>query len=185
MTLEKIQEYVASKSDEMLGALQSIVDLDSPTYDREASNRVADELQGLMQEVGLEVERIDTTPIPASKEPVGDHLIGRLSSRDGDARHRALLVGHYDTVFPRGAVEQRPFRRENGKAFGPGIFDMKGGLVVALYAVGCLEAIGLAKKLQLTIFMNSDEEDGSAHVGRRGRKPAVNVDLTCSFPSAR
>jgi glutamate carboxypeptidase len=72
-----------------------------------------------------------------------------------------LLLGHMDTVWPLGETQRRPFRVAGEKATGPGVFDMKGGLVVGLYAVAALRDLGLHPAHRLVFLLNSDEEVGS------------------------
>ena len=87
----------------------------------------------------------------------GDHL--RISWGQGD--RQLLLLGHMDTVWPMGEVQRRPFRVSQDKATGPGVFDMKGGLVIALYAVMAMQELGLKPAHRLVFLFNSDEEVGS------------------------
>ncbi len=87
----------------------------------------------------------------------GEHL--RISW--GQGNRQLLLLGHMDTVWPMGEAQRRPFRVSHDKATGPGAFDMKGGLVIALYAVMALQELGLRPVHRLVFLFNSDEEVGS------------------------
>lgn len=84
----------------------------------------------------------------------------RVSLR-GRGRGNVMLMGHLDTVYPTGTVAERPLRTEGTRLIGPGVCDMKGGLVVGLYALRALEEAGLDGFGELTFFFNSDEEVGS------------------------
>ena len=74
-----------------------------------------------------------------------------------------LLVGHIDTVWPIGTLAHMPVRSEAGRLHGPGVYDMKGGLVQAIYALRAIEALGLKLSSPVTLFVNTDEEIGSPH----------------------
>jgi glutamate carboxypeptidase len=87
----------------------------------------------------------------------GDHLRAEIGS--GDAQ--ILLLGHYDTVWPVGQLERMPLREENGRLHGPGVFDMKAGLVIAWMAVRALRASGTAWPARVVMLATSDEEVGS------------------------
>ncbi len=72
------------------------------------------------------------------------------------ARRRVLLVGHHDTVFPLGTLAARPFTVADGRATGPGVFDMKGGIVAAVHAIAALE-----DRTGVELLVTADEEVGS------------------------
>jgi glutamate carboxypeptidase len=80
---------------------------------------------------------------------------------DQEARFDFLFLGHMDTVFPKGTAGRRPFSIREGRAYGPGVCDMKGGLVTALHVAEVVEQAGLAAQLSICIAFNSDEEVGS------------------------
>jgi glutamate carboxypeptidase len=90
----------------------------------------------------------------------GDHLLVRLPARQRRAR-RILLLGHLDTVYELGTLERMPFRIAGGRAWGPGSFDMKGGLVLALAAVDALAACGVEPESEIACLWTADEEVGS------------------------
>jgi glutamate carboxypeptidase len=126
---------------EPLSLLRELVEIESPTYSpgvRRVAARMADELDAL----GGDVRILD-----------GDHVVAEL---DGDGEP-LLLLGHTDTVWEEGTLETMPFRIEGGLAFGPGVYDMKGCLVVLL------EAIRTARpgRRALRVFLTADEEHGS------------------------
>lgn len=148
----RIAAYVSSHLEEFLAVLQDVVDLESHTYgDRQVKDRCGSYLKELFEGIGFQVEAVDAGEI-------GFHLSGKL----GDHQDKVLLVGHYDTVFPTGTTRERPFSRQGDRAFGPGIFDMKGGLVGFYMAVKALKELDLlpADK-EVDFFFNCDEEAGS------------------------
>jgi glutamate carboxypeptidase len=134
-----------------LDDLRALVNINSGTYTPEGVARVADYLQPLFEATGCVVERI-----PGEK--MGPQLIAR---RSGNGKGRVLIVGHMDTVFPDGEADRRPFDIHDGCAYGPGVFDMKSGLLVAAYAICGLVERDEAPWETLTMICNSDEEIGS------------------------
>jgi len=139
-----------TRLDDFLSDLAQIVNIDSGTYTPDGIARVADVLQPRFEAAGALVERIP------GKGEYGPHLIARWPGR---GKGRILLIGHMDTVFPEGEVARRPFRIEDGRAYGPGVMDMKSGLLVAFYTVKILREE--APWAELTLLCNSDEEVGS------------------------
>ncbi|PSM44750.1 2-dehydropantoate 2-reductase [Streptomyces dioscori] len=92
----------------------------------------------------------------------GDILVRRYPARDAVAEdgRPVLLLGHYDTVWPTGTLDDWPFRRHGDHISGPGVFDMKAGLVQAVWALRALDALGLPRPA-CTLMLNGDEETGS------------------------
>src|SRR5688572_18120716 len=115
-------------------AIESLVRIESPTPDKAAVDRCGAHVAALMREIGGEVEII-TQPV------AGNHVRGVFAGPEGP-RHNVLLLGHFDTVWDLGQLERMPLVERDGKLFGPGIFDMKGGLSIALQAVRALRAAG-------------------------------------------
>lgn len=138
-----------SQQEQFLDDLRTLVNIDSGTYTPHGVARVADELGTRFREAGADVERV------AAGE-YGPNLIARWR---GAGTGRILLVGHMDTVFPEGETSRRPFRIEDGRALGPGVMDMKSGLLTGLYAIRALA--DTAPWAELTFLCNSDEEVGS------------------------
>jgi len=151
---DAILGWLKTHEGEAIAFLEALVNQDSGTYDREAVNRVGEVLARAYADLGFSVERIPQTEF-------GDHILAR---RVGTASGKSLLcIGHMDTVFPAGTAASRPFRIEAGRATGPGVVDMKGGLTVLLFAFKALAAIDspLYQRLGFSILINSDEEIGS------------------------
>jgi glutamate carboxypeptidase len=103
------------------------------------------------------LEGLDFATELLPQDRVGDHVVGRRPSRNGK---QILLVGHCDTVFSHGTLAERPWRVEDGLAYGPGVYDMKGGIAILLTALDALRATGsrLWAETGITVFFNSDEE---------------------------
>lgn len=137
--------------------LKTIVNIDSGTYTRVGINQIAAYLQTRFHDFGFE------TSIEEQQE-YGNHLV---ATHQGTAPNgpRILVIGHTDTVFPEGDVARRPFtlseRQGRPIASGPGILDMKAGLLMGMYALHLLIQAREANYQSVTFIWNSDEEIGS------------------------
>lgn len=154
--MSQILEYLLDHQQAMTQELEALVNLESPSNERAAVNAVGDFLADALGKLEANVERLPQAAF-------GDHL--RI--RWGVGESQILLLGHMDTVWSTGEIEKRPFRalkdKSTGvlKGMGPGIFDMKGGLVIGLYALTALRKLGFTPAHRLVFLLNSDEECGS------------------------
>src|SRR6185437_7988958 len=128
METTTVLEAAQAQVESFLSDLAQLVNIDSGTYTPAGVARVSDALQWRFEASGALVERVDG-------KQYGPHLVARWP---GAGKGRILLIGHMDTVFPEGEVAQRPFRVEEGRAYGPGVMDMKSGLLVGVYAARLL-----------------------------------------------
>ncbi len=124
---------------------------------------LAAELEGL----GFRVRRL-------RGRGTGDHLYARPARRARGAP-RQLLVGHLDTVWPLGTLEEMPVRRDDGRLHGPGTYDMKGGLVQMLFSLGALGSLEIPIGATPVVLVNSDEEIGSPDSTRHLRQLACRA----------
>jgi glutamate carboxypeptidase len=106
----------------------------------------------------------------------GDHVRAEVWLGEGRPTGQILALGHMDTVYPLGTLAKTPFRISGGRAWGPGTFDMKGGLVLALFAVDALRAAGLKPRKRFVFLWTSDEEIGSATSRRAIEQEARRSD---------
>jgi glutamate carboxypeptidase len=137
--------------EEQIEFLARLVNHDSGTDDVMDVNRVGSMLADKLDGLGFAVRRI-------SQDRFGDHLV---ADKPGTGSKRFLFVGHFDTVFPSGTVKERPFRIDpEGRAWGPGVYDMKGGLAAVLYALRAHKEARTHTWVEtnLAIVFNSDEE---------------------------
>jgi glutamate carboxypeptidase len=149
-----------------------LVRLESPSEDKTAVDRCGGELERRLRAIGASVERL-------RQETRGDHLRARWpdveqgqggrptgqgrrhkGEEEADAR-QILLLGHFDTVWPIGSLERMPVREVDGRLHGPGVFDMKAGIAIALLAMRALAALDLAEGVQVVMLWTTDEEIGS------------------------
>src|SRR5947208_12704432 len=151
--IEQAQKHM----DEYLHDLKTIVNIDSGTYTKAGIDRVSAYLQNRFQALGFST-RFD------KQEQYGDHLIATHIGQSQDGP-RILLIGHIDTVLPDREAERRPFtiNQHNGThiATGPGVLDMKSGVLIGMYALRLLIENQQAHYSKVTFICNSDEEIGS------------------------
>ncbi|MFI6131491.1 M20/M25/M40 family metallo-hydrolase [Micromonospora sp. NPDC051141] len=159
--------------------LARLVAVDSGSGQFDGLREVFDLVQGWCLGAGLSVERAPVAD-PAGR-PLGDVLVAR---RRGAGTRRILLAGHLDTVFPPGTAAARPFRVQDGRAYGPGVSDDKGGVLAGLAAVEVLAALDRHRYGELVLVCTPDEEIGS--VGSRpllrtlGAEADVALCLECA-----
>jgi glutamate carboxypeptidase len=132
-----------------LELLQAVVELESPSDDKSACDALAQYLRDRLTDAGADVQL-------HPNETRGDHVEARFGT---GGERPALILCHYDTVWPVGTLAKRPFRVENGRAYGPGVFDMKTSLVMVEQIVRRAQQQRLPRPV--TILLSSDEEVGS------------------------
>ena len=164
-----------------LADLRELVAIDSGTDDPAGVNAVLDILEGWMRGDGWELERHRCGPLQDGTAR-SDLLVGRI---EGRGRGRVLLVGHADTVFERGTAAVRPLRVEGGRVLGPGVCDMKGGLVLGLAAVRALSEGGREGLGRVTFLITPDEEIGSPGSREGIRAEARDHDVAFVLEAAR
>jgi len=149
-----LQRAVAAREARFLVELESLVNIDCGSYTPGGVNRIADFVAAQLTELGATVERIPHRPAQGEAQ-LGDLVIGHLAGTGP----RLLVIGHMDTVFDPGTAAGRPFRVEGARGTGPGITDMKAGLLAGLHAIAALHQLGVHPAL--TFVANPDEEIGS------------------------
>ena len=139
---------------DMLGVLRRFVTSESPSLEKAAADRCCTVVAKEWRKSGAHVERIP-------QKHRGDHLRVTFTTDKSRPLGQLLVLGHYDTVYSTETLEKMPFRISRGKAYGPGIFDMKAGIVQALFALQALQRAKLRPKKQIVFLWTSDEEIGS------------------------
>jgi glutamate carboxypeptidase len=151
-----VLEFLEARRGEMLALTRALVETESPSGDVEGSRAVVE----LLVESAGKIDGI--TSIERIESPgYGEHL--RVCAF-GDARGESgtiLLMGHTDTVHPRGSVKERPWREQDGRVYGPGIFDMKANCALALEVIGSCAALNLMPRRPVVLLLTCDEETGS------------------------
>ncbi|MBR0967521.1 M20 family metallopeptidase [Bradyrhizobium diazoefficiens] len=153
-------------SQTILDGIRRWVEIETPTEAPEQVNKLISLVAEQYRDLPVTLERI------AGVDGCGDHLVARTIW--GQDAPGILVLSHLDTVHPMGFIERLPFRIEGDSAFGPGIYDMKGGAYIAHHAFGALCATTDRSPLGITHIFTSDEEIGSpnsrALIEREGRK---------------
>ena len=139
---------------DMLRTLRRFVTSESPSLEKAAADRCCTVVAKEWQKNSAHVERVP-------QKHRGDHLRVTFASDNSRAPGQLLVLGHYDTVYSTGTLKEMPFRISGGEAYGPGIFDMKAGIVQALFALQALQRAKLHPKKQIVFLWTSDEEIGS------------------------
>jgi glutamate carboxypeptidase len=156
MNIEEIMINFEARKPEMIALLKKLVESESPSDNKAAVDRVGTLVAEECHRLGADVEFVPNSV-------TGDHVVARFDPPAGslsEKEHGILLMHHMDTVFPIGTLEKMPFYEKDDKIFGPGVLDMKGGIVVSLVAIAALKEAGLLKR-PVTLLATSDEEIGS------------------------
>ena len=184
-----IRERLQARQQEMVAQLERWVALNTGTFNRPGLEAFAQLLVTPLLELGFEVERhsewLDAYP-GHGRVGVGPLIVARRPG-PGPASQRFLVLGHYDTVFEPDSPFQsyRLDRDDPLRAIGPGVSDMKGGLVVLFFALRALAESGDLDRAQWTVLLNADEEIGSLSTRLRIEAEARKATLGFVFESAR
>ena len=150
-TTDAVLSWLALRGDEMESLLHRLVDIDSNSFDKAGTDAVGDAVIEVLQADGIAVERIPKTGF-------GDVLRAEVPGRQ--ANSYALMMGHRDTVFKKGTVATRGYTRDGDLAFGPGVCDMKAGLVSNIFTLRAIKAAG-GLSFPVVALFTADEEIGS------------------------
>ena len=148
--MSNLLSWCAAERDWLRETIETLVRLESPTTSKAAVDRCGAELSARLSAIGAAVRRV-------AGGTRGDHIVADFS---GD-ECRVMVLGHFDTVWPVGQLETMPLREEQGRLHGPGIFDMKAGIGVAMLAMRALAAHPAVARPRVTMVLTTDEEMGS------------------------
>jgi glutamate carboxypeptidase len=154
MSAPAILDYLRPRRDEMLAAVTELVSHETPSGDKAA-------LDGLGRALAERFRPLGPALSVLPKAEQGDHLRLSWEFGHGGESAPALILCHFDTVWPVGTLAERPIRVEDGRAYGPGIFDMKASLVLTEYALRAIRDLGLTLPRPVVALFTSDEEIGS------------------------
>jgi glutamate carboxypeptidase len=182
--LAHLHTLVTQSQAAFLDDLATLVNIDCGSYTKSGVDRVG-------RWTARFLERLGATVTVHANEELGDTVVGILHGEPG--RPRLMLIGHMDTVFPEGTAAERPYRVENGRAHGPGVTDMKSGLLAGLYGLMALLALAEARPgngsrlpfERVTFVANPDEEIGSPVSSPVIRSLAPEADLCFVLECAR
>ena len=168
MEFRKLLAYCRRDLPNTMKLLREAVEIESPTYSRADIDHVARffarEFRRQHGKVSL-IENSKTGAALVAEFWSGSRAAGYRQSAKGQKKSSQqkpiLLIGHHDTVWPKGTLARMPFRIQRGRAYGPGVLDMKSGIVLALAAVRALQALGAEPASPVQLFLNPEEETGS------------------------
>ena len=147
-----LYEKALKEQDDFLIVLEKLVNIDSGTGDRNGLTQVENLVIEQLKSVGADVKTINATP------SVGRNILATVR---GTGKGRILLLAHTDTVFESGTVAGRPFKIVGKKAYGPGVMDDKGGILLGIKALLILKELNFKDFNTITFLINPDEEKGS------------------------
>ncbi len=145
--------FLERQREAMLGTLRNLVELESPSQDKAAVDRLG-------EFVAAEFKRVGGQVIVHPDPRAGDHLQVEFPARVGGGPP-VLLLGHLDTVWEVGTLRDMPFAVRDGRAWGPGVFDMKAGITQMIFALAALREVRGRLKRRVTVLLNTDEEVSS------------------------
>jgi glutamate carboxypeptidase len=166
------------RTKEMIALLKKLVETESPSDDKAAVDRVGTLVAEECHRLGADVEFVPN-------KLTGDHVIARFSPSAKPLPGKdkeILLMHHMDTVFPLGTLQKMPFYEKDDKIYGPGVLDMKGGIVISLTAISALKEAGLLKR-PVTVLVTSDEEVGSGTSHELIKKLAKDAEMALVMES--
>ncbi len=157
--MKKIFEIIEAKQKEYEALLEELVTLESYTPDKSGVDAVGNRIRSFAEEKGFLVKVVPF-------EKAGNGLL--ITWNEEASLPPVAFTGHMDTVFPKGTFEKTVFRKENGRFYGPGVFDMKGGLVIGLMVMDVLKETGYRQR-PLKFIMIGDEELSEGLSGEAGK----------------
>jgi glutamate carboxypeptidase len=144
-------DFCQERQQEMLDLIRRMVEIESPSDNKAALDRMGEFLAHEFERLG---GRVTFHP----QKEAGNHLKAEFA---GGAGKPVLLLGHFDTVWPLGTLAGMPFRIDSGRAFGPGVYDMKAGIAMMIFAIRALSSGAGDGHRPITVLLDSDEEVGS------------------------
>ncbi|MEZ6060140.1 MAG: M20 family metallopeptidase [Planctomycetaceae bacterium] len=164
----RLRDHLAAQTPQMLNLLTAVALAESPSQDHQAQRQVQQLLSSALRDRGYRVRHVDG-------KTTGGLLLAIPETRSRRVPIQ-LLLGHCDTVWPAGTLQSMPVEQRDGNLHGPGVYDMKAGLVQAIFAVDALRATGVGSGVMPVFLINSDEEIGSPESTPHIRRLAAFAD---------
>ena len=149
---KNVLRWLTDRQPEMIEQVRELVVRESPTHDKAACDALCAYLAERFRAIGGKVK-------VHRQAKAGNHLQVDFAGPRG--RQPVLLLGHYDTVYDLGTLKSMPWREKSGQLYGPGVFDMKGGIAQIMFALRALREVNGALPRPVTVWLVSDEETGS------------------------
>lgn len=172
--MEKIYPYLLDRQKEMLECIKGFVELESPSRDKVLCDALTEHIAQVVTELtGSKCSRL-----------ANENYGMQVRCEWGQGEEQILVLAHCDTVFAQGTLQKNPFRVKEGRAYGPGVFDMKGGLVQGIFALKALSELQIPVKKKIVLLVTTDEEIGSPSsrkiIEEEARKSKYALVLECS-----
>ncbi len=175
MDAQSLLTYCEAQTAWLRDQVETIVRLESPSTDKAAVDRCGDELSARLAQLGAVVTRLQ-------QPDRGDHVRAEFAGTP----QQVLILGHIDTVWPVGQLDRMPLREEDGRLHGPGVFDMKSGIAVAMLAMRAMREFHASEVPRVVMLWTTDEEIGSgtsrAAIEEEARRSAAVLVLEPSLP---
>jgi glutamate carboxypeptidase len=176
--------FITQRTDAILELIRCVVAIESPSGDIDGSRAVAE----FLAETARVIPCVNSVELITSPD-YGEHLLIRAFGGQNRGKPATLLLGHTDTVHPRGTLNSAPLRADGDRLYGPGIFDMKAACVLAVEVLRCLDALSFTPLRPVTLLLTCDEETGSETgrplVEQESRRAAQVFVLEPPGPGAR
>ncbi|OCR22880.1 glutamate carboxypeptidase [Pseudomonas syringae] len=177
-TPDKLVQAGAEQSKEpALKLLEQLVNIDSGSGYEPGLSKVSAIVVEELKKLGATIETVPNTAPDKS-----NHVIATLK---GTGKAKILLMAHMDTVFKEGSAAARPFHIKDGRAYGPGVMDDKGGIVAGIYALQILKNLNFTDYAQITFLLDASEETGSDAATDLIKKTAKQHDVTLNLEPGR
>jgi len=157
----ELLRHLSGRREALLSFTRALCEIESPSGDAEGSRAVA----GLLEEAARDLEGVASVERTQAPNGYGEHFRLRAFREGAREERTLLLLGHTDTVHPRGTLASRPWREESGRIYAPGVFDMKAACAAALEALRACAATNAKPRRPVVLLLTCDEESGS-HSGR-------------------
>jgi glutamate carboxypeptidase len=154
-------KWCVSEIDDLLDCLRRAVEVESPSGVKAAIDEMARFFAAELEAAGGQAKLLDHPTAGAAVLAEFPPTLRHLHARGTRPAKPILLLGHHDTVWKRGTLTAMPFRVRAGRAYGPGILDMKSGIVGAMWALRALRALDVPRRSPVHVFLNPDEEVAS------------------------
>lgn len=181
----ELLRHLSGRREALLSFTRALCEIESPSGDAEGSRAVA----SLLEEAARDLEGVASVERAPAPNGYGEHFRLRAFREGAREERTLLLLGHTDTVHPRGTLRQRPWREEGGRVYAPGVFDMKAACAAALEALRACAATNAKPRRPVVLLLTCDEESGS-HSGRalveeEARRAECVLVLEPSAPGGR
>lgn len=151
--MDEVLSWAKAKESEQITLICELVECESPSDDPTAIHRFVELLADRISPVA----EVETYPF----DRYGPNARFHFAQSGGNEKGQVLALGHSDTVYPMGTLREMPCRREQGRLWGPGVLDMKGGIVIFVFAMRAIRELGLPLTRAVVLQLNADEEIGS------------------------